>query len=246
MSNLNRDVLYMIFEQLQNDKNTLYSCLLVNKTWCEIIIPILWRNPWESLKKENEVLLLSVIISHLSNVSKNEIGKYKLLINFYKKPSFNYIRFCRYLNLNDIQRIINNLYKEFSLIVLDEVLSLFINDNMKFTHLFVHQKFDKINPICGAESCFSGIEYLSCSTNINDTILTELIKTCKSIKELELIIRARKNNYGIVKLIEAQKKLFNVNLVSFSKYDLFCDILENLLITMQIPYNILRYYGRKF
>ncbi|CAB5366246.1 unnamed protein product [Rhizophagus irregularis] len=117
---------------------------------------------------------------------------------------------------------------------------------MKFTHLFVHQKFDKINPICGAENCFSGIEYLSCSTNINDTILTELIKTCKSIKELELIIRARKNNYGIVKLIEAQKKLFNVNLVSFSKYDLFCDILENLLINMQIPYNILRYYGRKF
>jgi len=51
MSNLNKDVLYLMFEELQNDEKTLYSCLLVSKTWCEVIIPILWKNPWKYDKK---------------------------------------------------------------------------------------------------------------------------------------------------------------------------------------------------
>jgi hypothetical protein len=44
MSKLNRDVLYLIFEELKNDKKTFHSCLLVNRTWCEMIIPILWKD----------------------------------------------------------------------------------------------------------------------------------------------------------------------------------------------------------
>ena len=44
---LNRDVLYLIFEELQDDKQTLHSCIFVNKLWCEIIVPILWKDPWK-------------------------------------------------------------------------------------------------------------------------------------------------------------------------------------------------------
>src|ERR1051325_12234272 len=70
MSKLNRDVLYLILEELLCDHNTLYP-YSVNKTWCEIIIPILWKNPWKHLKKGKEELLLKVILSHLSDESKN-------------------------------------------------------------------------------------------------------------------------------------------------------------------------------
>jgi hypothetical protein len=74
---------------------------------------------------------------------------------------------------------------------------------MKFTHLYVHQNFDQyqIHFINGDERCFSEIKFLSCSTDINDNILTKLTEACKSIKELHLIVR-RENN--IIKLIEAQ------------------------------------------
>ena len=70
MSRLNQDVLYFIIEELKDDKQTLFSCILVNKTWCETIIPILWRDPWKSLKKEKEKSLLNVIISHLLDESR--------------------------------------------------------------------------------------------------------------------------------------------------------------------------------
>lgn len=63
MSNLNRNVPYMIFEKLQVDKNTLDPCLLVMK----LVVKQYSNFMGKFLKKENEVLLLSVIISHLSN-----------------------------------------------------------------------------------------------------------------------------------------------------------------------------------
>ena len=43
MLKLNIDVLYLIFQEFQDDRKTLHSCLLVNKTWCEIIVPFYGR-----------------------------------------------------------------------------------------------------------------------------------------------------------------------------------------------------------
>jgi hypothetical protein len=38
---LNKDVLSSIFEELRDNDVILYSCLLVNRTWCETAVPIL-------------------------------------------------------------------------------------------------------------------------------------------------------------------------------------------------------------
>ncbi|CAG8509572.1 4967_t:CDS:2 [Rhizophagus irregularis] len=94
MTDLNRDILYLIFKRLQNDKKTLLLCLSVNRTWCEVIIPILWKNPWKYLKKKKR-LLLNVIVSHLSNESKNDLMSQGVdfLIDCYQKPLFDYIKF---------------------------------------------------------------------------------------------------------------------------------------------------------
>ncbi|CAG8604029.1 14629_t:CDS:2 [Rhizophagus irregularis] len=151
--------------------------LLLNKTWCEIIIPILWNNPWKYLNDDNntnEKILLDKIISHLSDESRNNIKKLgiDLPTNLYKKPLFNYISFCRHLNLNAIKRIIINSRKK---IILKEIIHLFINENTKFTHLYIPQQFNhQIHLIPGAEICFSEIEFLSCNTSINDNVLIEL------------------------------------------------------------------------
>uniref|UniRef100_U9SLE1 Uncharacterized protein n=1 Tax=Rhizophagus irregularis (strain DAOM 181602 / DAOM 197198 / MUCL 43194) TaxID=747089 RepID=U9SLE1_RHIID len=46
MSKLNKDILFLIFEELREDSKSLFSCLMINRLWCETAIPILWRNPW--------------------------------------------------------------------------------------------------------------------------------------------------------------------------------------------------------
>jgi hypothetical protein len=238
MSNLNRDVLYLIIEQLQDDANTLCSCLLVNKTWCEIIIPILWKNPWKYFKRKNKMSLslLKVIFSHLSNVSRNKLGELKLLTNSYQNPSFNYISCCKHLDLDEIQSIIyKNIFdKSERITAQNEIFNIFINENMKFTHLYNYRNHvHQLHLNHGAERCFSEIEFLSCGTDINEDILTKLTESCKSIKELQLVIKKKIYNYGIVKLIEAQKKLFNINLARYThtyENESFCEILENSLI----------------
>ncbi|RGB37215.1 hypothetical protein C1646_757171 [Rhizophagus diaphanus] len=218
MSILNRDVLYLIFKDFQNDKKSLFSCLSVNKTWSEIIISILWINPWKYLKRGNEKLLSNVIISHISNKSN-------------KKPLFNYISLCRHLNLNEIERIFNN-HNNFEEIK-NDILNLFINENTKYTHLYIPQRFDyQINLIPKSKHCFSEIEFLSCDASINDNILNGLTEMCKSIKELELFIQMDNYNYGITKLIENQNKLFKIHFII--KYsindDSFWKVFENSLI----------------
>ncbi len=40
---VNKDIILLILEKLQ-DQKSLYSCLFVDKTWCRIVISILWKN----------------------------------------------------------------------------------------------------------------------------------------------------------------------------------------------------------
>jgi hypothetical protein len=233
MSRLCRDILYLIFEELHKDDSTLHSCLLVNKTWCKIIVPFLWINPWKYLNYRNRKYLLELIILHLSDKSRNKLENQGIdfTLNSYKKPLFNYIYFCRHLNLDTITELVRD-YKMW--IIYDEIICLFINENTKFTHLYLSQKFDyPIHFIPGAEHCISEIKFLSCNTNINDNILTGLIKLCKSIKELELITSENNNNYGIARLIETQESLFNVRYLiedSIKNDTSFRKVLEESLI----------------
>ena len=67
MLRLNKDVLFLVIEELQNDRKSLHSCLLVDRTWCEITIPLLWKNPWKfcPIDSAESTLLFNVILSHL-------------------------------------------------------------------------------------------------------------------------------------------------------------------------------------
>ncbi|GBC04990.1 hypothetical protein RclHR1_00060003 [Rhizophagus clarus] len=240
MSKLNRDVLYMIFEELQDNNNVLYTCLSVNKTWCELIIPILWKDPWKFLKRKKEKgkILFNVIFSHLSDESRNHLNQ-NLQINTYEKPSFDYISFCRHLNLNAIQWLINIIDEESDMkIIKNEVINLFINENTRFTHLYIPRQFDyQIHLIPGLKRCFSKIEFLSCNTCISDNTLIGLIEICKPIKELELFIEKYHNNPDIAKLIDSSKNLVNVkfepnyfNYFNYSnKNESFYTLIENSL-----------------
>ncbi|PKC63897.1 hypothetical protein RhiirA1_537448 [Rhizophagus irregularis] len=225
MSKLNKDILYLIFEELQDNKEYLASCLTVNKTWCEIVIPILWKNPWRYyLNNKKELSLLNTIVSHLLDEAGNGLSQhYNFFANSCKKPLFNYISFCKHLNLERIEELI----KGTNINDINDILNLFINENMEYTHLYISQNFD-YNFITGAEICFSKIEFLKFNSIGNDKFLSILTKVCKSIKVLKLNIYGPDYNDRIVKLIENQKKLFDISFLDIDKPS--CKIIENSLI----------------
>src|SRR5437762_9647209 len=102
MSKLNKDILFLIFVELQNDTKSLYSCLLVNKTWCETTVPILWKNPLKFCPTGKKRILFDIILLHLPKESRSILKNHgiDLFTELHQRPLFNYISFWRHLNLS--------------------------------------------------------------------------------------------------------------------------------------------------
>ncbi|RGB35820.1 hypothetical protein C1646_758845 [Rhizophagus diaphanus] len=214
MEKLNKDIILLILEELQDDNKTICSCLLVNKDWCETTIPILWKNPTKKDHINDENIFLKVILSHLSEESRNNLknqGFEFIEESYHQRPLYNYISFWRHLDLNFLECIITNYPNIESNIIYkvgNEILNLF-NMNTKFISLSI-QNLDRIH-ITGTESCFSELKYCSCDVKINSNVLESLAIKNTSIKKLIFDINHLKNNPGIIRLIEAQKNLKKVN-----------------------------------
>src|ERR1044072_516689 len=112
MPKLNKDTLFLIFEELQDDSKSLFSCLIVNKLWCETVIPILWRNPWcyeDNINYQEKGFLYHIITSFLSDDIKEFLisqGIHLYPIS-YQPPSFDYLSFCRSINMKVIKKIVS-------------------------------------------------------------------------------------------------------------------------------------------
>ena len=110
MSSLNKDILFLIFEELQDDSKSLFSCLLVNRIWCETVIPVLWRNPWRyDINYSNKSYLFTIFISYLPNDVKEFLTSEGIQLPpiSYQSPLFDYLSFCRSINTNVMNCIIS-------------------------------------------------------------------------------------------------------------------------------------------
>src|SRR5436190_15530869 len=128
---IDEDCLSLIFEELNCDKNSLYSCLLVNRLWCKTVVPILWRDPWKFLDGPNilknfarDKSFLNTFLLHLSEESKNYL-KVQGVDNFlsipqHKKPLFNYISYIKF---------IRQKYKNFDIGII--YIPFFYDNNLK-------------------------------------------------------------------------------------------------------------------
>src|ERR1051325_3210123 len=94
MSKLSFDCLNEIFECLEKDKVTLYSCLLVNRLWCEVSVRILWTSVWN----------YDTLIACLPDESKEILYKNGIITSTStsKPPLFNYVEFIRNLEIDNI------------------------------------------------------------------------------------------------------------------------------------------------
>src|ERR1700761_8373510 len=115
------DCLNEIAENLEKDKFTLHSCLLVNRLWCEVSVRILWRDIWSFIystpyghkRQRVESAILSTLIACLPSESKELLHKNKIFISTpTSKPLlFNYASLCKVLSINDICRMVYDTFK---------------------------------------------------------------------------------------------------------------------------------------
>ncbi|GBB99584.1 hypothetical protein RclHR1_03570012 [Rhizophagus clarus] len=218
MKSINLDCLMLIFNILQNDKESLYSCLLVNRRWCNIVIPILWKkHPWHpDLNFQSKKKLFNVILSFLPFSSKKLLSdnNIELPSTVLKLTLFNYINFCEFPSLYDINQIINIVLEEFSNdhkrdLLEQEIYKLFVSQCNNVKSLLWNTS-QPITFFPGASSCFSELCELCIDIDsVNSNALYELAQICKNLNTLSIegTSDCSHNLPELISLIDAQRNL---------------------------------------
>ncbi|RIA83434.1 hypothetical protein C1645_786335, partial [Glomus cerebriforme] len=221
MTKINLDCLNLIINELRTDKNSLYSCLLVNKEWCNLVVLILWKNHSFRIKDmaEREKKLYTTILSCLPSSSKNLLSNNNIKLPstiLLKSPLFNYISVCEFPKAEIIGKIVEILFEEelgnYERNILEqEIYKLFVSQCKGIKELC----WDTSQPLPlfpGALTCFSQLHSLHIDVNIvSSNDLNEMARICKSLNKLA-ISNFSQDLPGLISLIDAQSNLESVSL----------------------------------
>ncbi|GBC34131.2 hypothetical protein GLOIN_2v1771946 [Rhizophagus irregularis DAOM 181602=DAOM 197198] len=130
------ELTYDIIKYLQNDFSTLHSCVLVNRLWCRLAIPLLWKDPF-SISTEN-YNFIEIYLHNLNGDLKTKLNEYGIDKLLPSSTLFNYPSFIKYLN---IHKLIFSVGKWFESLKLRKLIIL--NSETDFKRL-VHKSLFKI------------------------------------------------------------------------------------------------------
>jgi hypothetical protein len=95
------ELTYEIIKYFKNDFTTLYSCILVNRLWCRLAIPLLWENPFSIPTKNYN--FIEIYLDNLNGDFQTKLNEYKINDNsLLSNTLFNYPKFLKYLNIYNI------------------------------------------------------------------------------------------------------------------------------------------------
>jgi hypothetical protein len=250
MANLVKDVLLLIFIELQDHPATLYSCVLTNKTWCSVAIRVLWNSisyddtplvhtQWSREKLYN-------VISHFLPNGPNEILRKNNIIlplnQFTSRISFNYMEFFTRITSIWIQDMVvlsieeDSDYSNYKKKLLEhEIYKLIFNKCKNINHfnyitdiqLYLCPKADKF---------FSNLHSIEFNLELmTSVILLSLPTVCNNITNLKLNL-CNEDSSNLVLFIKMQQNLQSLHL-NFDneeeKYPLLSDVIKTKAATLK-------------
>src|SRR6266498_2875502 len=165
-----------------NDVNTLYSFLLINHVWCEHMIPFLWKNPFNLIKK-NPRKIVSSFFNFLDEKTKSITGTQDYKKTLIRYPT--YLRQVSFMNIFDgvldwvrFNKKINEKFEEFpskedqvfSIMISKEILKMILRDSTELEYL----KIDISRELKRRTRC-EFISFPSLNDNDNNQTLSKLI-----------------------------------------------------------------------
>jgi hypothetical protein len=223
MPQLLGDCLNEILKYLKDDRINLYSCLLVNRLWCEITVRILWRSIWNYNNKTYNTL-----VSCLPKESKEILYRNGIVISTptSEPPMFNYASFCKVLSINQINYQVGlllknqqhnissqNLNKNVH-ILLQEIFKLYMKQITSLKELsFLQLTSITFYHYTGAKDCLKNLSKLFCRSDINTEFFYQLSKICNNIQYLTIDFKKTMVSNGLTELISVQQKLKYLDII---------------------------------
>ncbi|PKK63852.1 hypothetical protein RhiirC2_788312 [Rhizophagus irregularis] len=102
-----RELTDEIIQYFRYDYSTLYSCILVNRLWCRLAIPLLWEDPFSVPTQNYQVI--EILLVNLNEKDKAHLIEHGIIKNlFYSNTLFNYPNFIKCLSTHNIRISIDN------------------------------------------------------------------------------------------------------------------------------------------
>ncbi|CAG8480087.1 3420_t:CDS:1 [Acaulospora morrowiae] len=237
------EIFRLVFGLLSHDKNFLHSCLLVDRTWSESVVSILWRDPFRFLQKPSAQLIQTYILC-LNDIDRAKLQE--LGITFENeasyKPFFDYVIFLRHLNYIDFYESSQAWLKEIlgeqekhdskAFLVVEKLLRLFmercptiLSMNINTEGLYPPENTDCVSIPCfpGADKCLKQLqEFMFCGNYQKKKIFTTMSRSCRNIRKLTVDYFLDDINTAapceLARLIENQHALIEFKLILYSRF----------------------------
>ncbi|CAB4424417.1 unnamed protein product [Rhizophagus irregularis] len=137
-----------IVQYLLEEKQGLYSCLLINRYWCKIVISYLYRQPFELCSSKNRLKLFRTYLLCFDQVELDSLSIRMIdalyIFNIFPKnrnPLFNYFIFLRKVASIEIEEFISPIYNELGINNKSKFNLEFRDEIPKFNKLIFHHIF---------------------------------------------------------------------------------------------------------
>jgi hypothetical protein len=185
VTSLSPECLGIIFEYVE--KGALYSCLLVNRSWCKVAIPILWKNPFKlsnDLSLESSKIIQNYLIC-LNRKSKQYLYNNGVILSkeFLTSPPlmFDYPSYLKELKFSDLYNGVTNWFSNIiggnltdeqqtlflKILITEQLFKLFMNQCTKIELLSLSDiPYETTMPLLpfltGDDTCFSMLKKFHC------------------------------------------------------------------------------------
>src|SRR5581483_8369268 len=222
MSQLPTDCINEILDYLENEKDTLFSCLLVNRLWCEVAVRILWRNVQYYCSSNFRTLMACLPDESKEILHKNGITT---LTPTAKSPMFNYASFCKVFSFDQFNYkidlfiekhkqsiFLSRIFYNKNYIVKQEICKLLMNQISSLKKLvYLSHPYEIFTIYPGLKDSLKNLSELYCSSDVCSEFFYQLSKICHSIQILCIQFK-KVISKGLTDLISVQKSLKRLDL----------------------------------
>ncbi|UZN99020.1 uncharacterized protein OCT59_000302 [Rhizophagus irregularis] len=218
----------LIIQYFQNDFSTLYSCILVNRLWCRLAIPLLWEDPF-SIPAKN-CRFIEIYLYNSSEDDRAKINRFGINI-IPSNTLFNYPSFIKRFNTHkffkSIKQWLYTVIKErsfFSSFYLTELIILIL------IKIFVQNEIDLHTLEIDTAKTDVQIRYFKPAFNLilQNPNLNQNIKTLKLNCDYDEYIEEFSTQ-----IIKSQQDLKKI-IFKFDIYNLYILKSSNCLNTLKI------------
>ncbi|CAG8585420.1 7214_t:CDS:1 [Acaulospora morrowiae] len=240
--NFPSECLREIFLCLEDDYLELYNCLLVNRFWCQQVVPLLWRDPFRNLPyitgERADRFSHSLCGSYISALNEDELN----IMHSHDRrhnlpaPSFQYSLYLRKLIFSDIQTIVMSWFKiRMSHVKSDHndspriklitaaIIRLILRTSclreVEISDHFITRGILESIPSSSYQQAFSQLRNLKVHVGSFPSfagLLKDLPKLCTHLEEIEYVIERSASHFEIidssVNIMSAQRNLKKVSM----------------------------------